>query len=128
MAKHRERLRLGRDDREPDVERELAGAALGHQGELVDRQRPTSRRRHDEGDPPRLVRSPPAQQRIDVDRLAGRSQGLGVAERGPWFRANADDRDVELDADAVIKIGRVASGIDVPQALLDERPALVRDQ
>ena len=51
-----------------------------------------------------------------------------MAERGPWFRANADDRDVELDTDAVIKIGRVAFGIYVPQALLDELPALVRDQ
>ena len=111
-----ERLRLGRDDREPDVERELAGA-----GAAIRASSYTGNGQLPVGGTRKAIRpdSSAAASRSSASMSIGSPEVRRVSawpERGPWFRANADDRDVELDADAVVKIGRVASGIDVPQA------------
>ena len=100
--------------------REIAGAALGHERELVDGQRPTSGRRDDERQP-ELVLGGLSQQRVDVDRLARGPQRLGVAQRAPRLGPDADDRRVEVEGRAVIELGDAPIGVDSAHPLLNER-------
>ena len=128
VAEHAERLRLRRHDRDRDLDRQLAGAALRHQCELVDRQRPASGGWHDECDPPGLMLGRLAQQCVDVDRLPRGLEGRGVSEGGARLRPYADDRDVEIEHRAVVEVGGMTIRVDVPQSLLNERAVRFRNE
>ena len=75
----------------------LGEAGLGHQGQLVDRQRPGDRARNHEGDPPKLALPQPPDHAGDRALVADAPERLGARNHRQWLGARAEQEVVVGD-------------------------------
>ena len=90
-----ERLLLGRDERELDA-LDLMGTEMagGHQGELVERQRPDGTRGNDEGDSPYLARRDLREEATDLVGVGWAAEGECARDGRGRNGADGDEQEV----------------------------------